>query len=513
MKKIAFMLKLLTILVFLLLGARLFFLAVVKGKEYEQRSRENRIKIIFEAAPRGVVFDSRGEVLARNSPEGRKYPDLDLFSHIIGYLAEASEDDLAKKELRPKDLVGKSGLELEYDTQLRGQPAERLVETDTAGQTIREIGYKEAIPGQSLHLFIDKNLQKAAAEAMNGENGAIIISRPDGKILSLLSLPAFNPNLFTIKNETSPELLAGLFSDPAMPLFNRAVSGLYPPGSTFKMITAIAGLESGKISPDTTFEDTGQLCIGEWCFANWYYTQYGRTEGQVNLVKALQRSNDIFFYNVGQEVGIKSMGDWAKNFGLAQQTGLDLPGEEAGLFPSPEWKQEIKGEDWYLGDTIISSIGQGNILVTPIQINQMVSALANNGAWCKPQILAYSGDKESSVKAECRDLGIKQNYLDVIKSGMVKACEPGGTGWPFFNFGIGGESTVSAGFKKISIACKTGTAEIGDAENQTHAWFSLYAPAEKPEIVVTVLAEKAGEGSYEAAPTAKKILKYYFENE
>jgi penicillin-binding protein 2 len=509
------------ILVFGLLESRLAWLTIVKGSEYEISSRENRIKVLTEPAARGIITDHKGEVLVRNVPEGRKYLFREKTSHLMGYLGEADQSDLeSDPELRAGDQTGQSGLEQQYDQQLRGKKAERLVEVDAVGKVIREMGFKPAQAGTDLRLNLDIGLQEQAFKALGDKTGAVIASRPDGSVLALVSKPSFDPNLFTLDNgqadgaSDQQEPINQLLTNDSQPLFDRAISGLYPPGSTFKPVTAIAGLESGKITGDTVFEDVGNLCIGQWCFGNWYYLQYGRKEGMVDMVKALQRSNDIYFYQVGQELGIKAIADWAKNFGFNQPTGIDLPGEESGLMPDMDWKERVKKESWYLGDTLISSIGQGDILATPIQVHHLISTLANNGLSCPPRLLAATksptDEQWQLVKPpDCRDLGIQKEYLSLVRSGMTKACQPGGTGWPFFNFGLG-EATVSADFKPISTACKTGTAELGDPKKQTHAWFSVMAPADTPEIVVTVLVEKGGEGSSVAAPIAKEVLKYYF---
>jgi len=511
--------------------ARLFFLTVVEGKDYEEKSRGNRIKVLFEPALRGVVFDQGGEILVRNTSEGRKYLYDKVLAHVLGYLGETTEKGLGNQSqecldllkqgrylpgcLMMGDLTGKAGLEKQYDNMLRGQKAEKLAEVDSAGEIIREMGYKPAIAGKNLKLWLDLSLQQKAYEALGEKIGAVIVSRPNGEVLALVSKPSFDPNLFTIKNDSSD--FNKLFLDESQPMFNRSLAGLYPPGSTFKLVTSMAGLEGDYITLQTEFEDVGNLCFGEWCFGNWYYLQYGRKEGMVNLTKALKRSNDIYFYELGRLLGIKALSDWAKNFGFTQATGIDLPGEEKGLFPNAQWKEEYKGEGWYLGDTLITSIGQGDILATPIQVQQMTNTIANKGVLCPSQILDSTQKNETSEwekyeKGECRDLGVSENNLSYIIEGMKQACSPGGTGWPLFNFGIGGESSASASFKKIETACKTGTAEFGDPDDRTHAWFTIFAPINDPEIVVTVLAEKAGEGSDQAAPIAKEILKHYFEN-
>ena len=506
-----------------LLSGRLVWLTIVKGEQYEKISQGNRIKVYFEPANRGVIFDTQGEILARNIPEGRKYLYGETMAHITGYTGLADSQDLANQpELSLPGAVGKAGLEKQYDRILRGKEAERLVETDTNGEIVRELGYKAGQDGQNLKLSVDRRVQQKAYAALGEKTGAVIVSRPNGQVLALVSKPSFDPNLFVtgqdsaeISDHEQANKIDLILNDTSQPLFNRAIAGLYPPGSTFKIVTATAGLESQAINGETVFLDTGKICFGQWCFTNWYYTQYGGTDGEVNLVKAIQRSNDIYFYQVGQLTGIRQLADWAKNYGLAAPTGIDLPGEEAGSFPSEEWKENTIGESWYLGDTIITSIGQGYTLVTPMQINQVTRIIAQDGLLCPPQILAAvqdeskSGDWTDYPPAKCRSLAIRQAHLDLIKQGMQKACETGGSAWPLFEFKV---KTNSGEMTKIPLACKTGTAEFGDPEEKTHAWLTVFAPVVEPEIVITVLVEKGGQGSNVAAPVAKEVLTDYFEN-
>jgi penicillin-binding protein 2 len=376
---------------------------------------------------------------------------------------------------------------------------------------------------------------------VRGKKGAIVVSTPDGKILSLVSSPSFNPEVFIkaiectdlVKKDEecvrNTNKLKDILSSSDQPLFNRAIAGLYPPGSTFKIVTSVAALEVGVINKDTKVEDTGQIEIGPYTYANWYFTQYGKKEGFLDLVKAIKRSNDIFFYKTGEWLGITKLSSWAREFGLGRKTGIILSGEEGGLVPDASWKKEVKKESWYLGDTYITSIGQGDLQTTPLQINQMASVIANNGLWCKPLIVDkfFSEEVFDEVyfKPECRELPILQETIELVREGMREACEVGGTGWPLFkfqvandklkiddkNFFIAPESTRSAEKRvRIPVACKTGTAETYEGE-EPHAWFTVFAPVYDPEIVVTVLLEKAGEGSYEAAPVAYEILKEWFE--
>lgn len=513
-------------LVFLL---RLFQLQILQGKENRYLADNNRLKKISVAAPRGLLVDRHGEILASNKPvyffEGkeisreealvlqekgeesellikfqRQYFGGESFGHVLGYLGQVNEKELNEGKLFLQgydvgDWIGRMGVEKQYEEILRGQKGSRLLEVDTLGRVVREVSQALPIPGKKLTLAIDKGLQEKASQAMGAKIGAVVASKPQtGEILILYSSPSFDPNLF-IKSDSS-EVLRIISDETKRPLFNRAISGIYPPGSTFKIVTAVAGLEEGKITPQTLIADTGIITVGAYKYTNWYFTQYGKTEGEINLEKAIGRSTDTFFYKLGEMVGAEKLIEWARKFGLDKSFGLDLPGEAAGFIGTPEWKEKVKKESWFLGNTYHLAIGQGDLALTPLGVNLMTAAIANGGKVCVPRILRI-GEKNTFYKEECRDLGIKRETLETVKRGMVKACASGGTGWPFFDF-------------KPEVACKTGTAETGDGKT-THAWFTVFAPVENPEIVLTVLVEKGGEGSGVAAPIAKEILKKYFE--
>ncbi|MBU2051643.1 hypothetical protein KKH13_00370 [Patescibacteria group bacterium] len=459
---------LLTLSLFGLL-ARLVSVQVVNHDYYLALARENRIKLETIPADRGVIFDRFKTPLNRNAPEGRQYDLGEAGSAVLGYVGQGD-----------REIVGKDGLERIYDNKLKGKPGGLLLETDAAGALVREIGRSEPVPGDSLMSTLDAGLQQKAYALLSGRKGAVVASDPgNGEILALVSSPGFKP-----------QEVEKYLTDQDLPLFNRALGGVYPPGSTFKLITATAALEEGKADASTQIEDTGKISIGPYSYANWYFTQYGRTEGFLDIIQALKRSNDIFFYRLGERLGIRALADWAKFFGVGNSTGVDLPGEAEGLMPDPTWKEAQKKEDWFLGDTLITAIGQGDILMTPLQVNQMTSVIASTGQWCRPHLVA--ADKEDY----CRRLDIQPQTIDLITSGMAQVTQAGGTAWPFFDF-------------PVSVAGKTGTAEFG-GDDKTHAWFTGFAPVDSPNIVVTVLLEGAGEGSYEAAPVAKDLLAYWF---
>lgn len=507
--------KALLVIGMVVLFARLAELQIIKGEYYRSLAENNRIRRITITAPRGKILARGGEVLAGNeevkktivfNPETgfekkefnsdssgdsitefrRTYPLGAAFFHIGGYLAEANEEEVQKVDSRCSEmgvrklgtLIGRSGLEEQYDCLLRGQDGEELVEVDTFGKKIRTYGRRNPVAGNDLVTTIDFDLQKKIAEYMNGTKGAVVAADSDGQVLALYSSPSVDPSLG----------FGSALLDEQLPLFNRAVGGLYHPGSVYKLVTAAAAIEEGVINKDFRYEDTGVVKVNEFEYSNWYFTQYGRVEGSIDLTKALARSTDTFFYKVGEMMGIDNLVKWTNIFGLSAKTGIDIPGEVAGLVPSPLWKKAVKGERWFLGNTYHMSIGQGDMIVTPLAANVMTGVFASKGSLCKPHIKQDDRD--------CVSLNIKQETFSDIEKGLIAACTDGGTAYPFFGF-------------SPQVACKTGTAETSK-KDITHAWFTVYAPFENPEIVLTVLAEEGGEGSKVAAPLAYEILNYWF---
>ncbi len=536
---------LLLIFSFWFLTIRLIDLTVVRGGYFRDLSEGNRIQEKFIRAPRGIIYDRHHQVLVRNTPvykkcdagnkagaisncqvisreealemetQGgteagrlitdlkREYPWGGVLAHVLGYIGEVNDKELGDKNLKSLDykmgdLKGRTGIEEQYEEILRGIDGKELIEVDAAGSKLKTLGKIEPVVGQALDLTIDLDLQKVAAQALEGKTGAVVVSQPQtGEILALYSSPTFDPN----------EISQKTLEDWQKPMFDRSISGLYPPGSIFKIITATAGLETGKINKETQVEDTGVITIGPYQYPNWFWLQYGKTDGLLNIVTALKRSNDIYFYKVGEWVGVKKLAEWAGKMGVGKILGIDLPGEVAGVMPTPEWRQKTRGDEWYLGDTYHLAIGQGDLQVTPLQANSWTNVIANGGKLCRPTLVKNQ---------DCKDLGLKKETISLIKEGMREACSTGGTGWPLFDFKVKD--------KQIETACKTGTAEYGDPQNKTHAWFTVFAPVpasdsgnqhikvdqELPEISVTVLVEGGGEGSNVAAPIAKKILEEWF---
>lgn len=500
---------------------RLFDLTLIQGHQLRGLAESNRTRELIRHAPRGRILDRTGKILADNIPTTRMngiylesdytrtYAGSTANFHVVGYTGEISESELLDpyyqlRGYRPGDRMGKTGAEAVFEERLRGKDGKELVEITSSGTITRTLGRVEEISGEDIVLSVDGGIALAALHAFPPqEKGAVIVTKPEtGEILALYSHPSLDTNIFT--QSISRANYDALVESPDQPMFNRGIGGVYPPGSTFKIVTAIAALEEGAITAKTLIEDVGVLKIGPYSFPNWYFLKYGKTDAAVDIVKALERSNDIFFYKAGEAVGITKLGEWAKRLGIGSTLDIELPGEASGLMPDPSWKatwfntqadREARNDQWYLGDTYHVSIGQGYLLTTPLQVNAWTNVVANGGRLCRPTIKKEVNGKRQT--ANCKELGIKKETIELITTGMKKACEPGGTGWPLFNF-------------TVPVACKTGTAEFGDPENRTHAWFTAFAPIVEPEISVTVLVEGAGEGSDIAAPIAKKILEEWF---
>ncbi len=509
-------------LLMIILITRLFNLTIVKGDYYRRLADSNRIKQIIIESPRGKILDQQKKVLAENfnsnyqsfeerifSP--RIYYDGESFAHVVGYRQIASNNDLKNSFCLNKpvlgDKVGKKGVEKYFDCHLRGKNGKKLVEINAQGKSQQNIGIIFPEEGKNIQITINALLQKKAFQLIQERRGAVVGLDPKtGEILILASSPSYNPQDFEANNQ---QKINEYLNDKNKPLFNRATEGIYPPGSTIKPILVAAALEEKVITERTLFEDKGKIKIGNLEFGNWYFLQYGKTEGMVDAVKAIQRSNDIFFYLLGEQMGINKMKMWLERFGFGKKTDFGLE-ENEGLVPFPFWKEENLNEKWYLGDTINLSIGQGYLLVTPLQLTRALAVFANKGYLCQPSIIK-NNNKKNNYK-NCQKLPLSQKTLNLVKEGMKKACEPGGTGWPLFNFGIGDESTTSAKFKKIPLACKTGTAESHSEKKIPHAWITVFAPLDDPKIILTVLIEEGGQGSDVAGPIAKEILKEFFKN-
>lgn len=537
----------LCLILFAVMLMRLFHLQIFEGVVNRRLADGNRIAIKLIHAPRGVIFDRNGRVLASNSPafrllssESKKarlisreealelevkndpgFYDLEIdhvrsyhlgekLAHVLGYVGEISQELLESREFQDYklgDRIGIGGVEDYYEHILKGVDGGEIIEVDSLGRKIRTIRKDLPRPGQNIYLTIDANLQEKVYQMVEDTltrvgsccGAAVALDPASGQILSLVSLPSFNPDIFT--RDFDESAIANLLTDQTAPILNRVIGGTYPPGSTFKIVSSLAALDSGKINPNTIFYDNGVIYLGTFKFTNWYFNQYGKTEGAVNLKKALQRSNDTYFYEVARITGEKPIGQWAKKLNLGQKLGIDLAGEIEGLVPNDEWKRRTFGEGWYPGDTLHLVIGQGFILTTPLQILGMTSFVAQNGTLYKPQLVlktvyGNSITSEFKPKALLAHL-VSQDRLNSIKEGLELVPKTGGTAWPFFTF-------------PIPTAGKTGTAEYGDPKGRVHAWYTGYAPADDPKIAMTVLIEGGGEGSSVAAPIVKETFRWYF---
>ncbi len=562
-------LKTVFFIAFTIILTRLTTLQLIRGKYYQGLSDDNRIINRPIPAPRGVITDRNNVVLVRNTPyfkvkgsdklvnyteytqlestmSGEKNQTADMvsireyqmnksLSHIMGYISSISDQELKKSKkitaesktrYSSDDYVGRTGIEEAYETVLRGLKGNEFVEINSSGQVQKVLGSQPSIPGKTVQTTIDSDIQQYAYERIakavtetSAPSGVIIVQNPtNGEILAMASYPSYDNNIFT-HQDRGKEVTAA-FQDTAIPLLNRAISGSYPPGSTYKIITALAGLESKTITRDSKFEDTGNISISGITFNNWYFSQYGKTEGDIDIRKALARSNDTFFYKLSLAMGPEKLVEESHKFKLGQTLGIDIPGEISGLIPSPEWKQKVKNEIWYPGNTVNMSIGQGDVLVTPLQVSSYTSVIANNGTFYPPTLVSQIRDPDNKVICKknyqkstwggevCSEfnensvspvkLGISPEHLKAVQEGLRMVNQRGGTAYPFFDY-------------PIETAGKTGTAESFEGQ-KPHAWYSGYAPYNNPEITVTVLVEKGGEGSSVAAPIAKDVMDYYFKH-
>lgn len=484
---------------FLVLLMAILRLNFVKGSYYKKLARDNKLMETLVLAKRGKIFDTKGRLVAESEMvEGvmrRKYFYGESMGVVTGYVGKVNEGEMKTgkcgKKMNNQTQIGRGGVEETMNCELLGTDGKKLTETDALGTESRQLGVYDPIEGKNVELSIDAYWQDKMYVLLKDKKAAAIVSEVgSGKILVLATSPSFDPNVFSseINNDKIREYLN---DSTGLPMLNRAIGAKYHPGSVFKISVASGGLEEGVITEDSTFNDTGEIKVGDYSFKNWLWVKSGQAEGFINIIHAIKRSNDVFFYRLGESLGSEKIRAWANKFGLGVKTGIELPSEVMGLVPDAGWKEKNKDEKWYLGDTYHMVIGQGDVSVSPIQINVETSIIANNGKKCQLSIL-----KNSAI--DCKNIGIEKKTVEIVKRGMIGACHTGGTAWPLFNF-------------KTELACKTGTAEVGDGSNDTHAWLTAFAPADNPQIVITVLVERGGEGSDVAAPIVGDFLKEYFE--
>lgn len=446
----------------------------------------------------------------------RAYDYGELASHLIGYLGEIDENELRQPRANPYRMgamIGKYGVECRWEDDLRGIDGGQQIEVDAFGREIKPLGVVEPFPGRNLFLTIDLDLQQIAEEAFKDKNGALIaMELKTGRILAMLSKPAFDPNVFA--RNLTPDEWKSLLENPYHPLQNKGIQGQYPAGSVFKIITAIAGLESGVITSDTKFTCTGRFPYGNRSFRCWKEGGHGT----LSLHRAIVESCDIFFYQLGLKVGVDLIAWYAYEFGLGKATGISLPHEKPGVVPSSAWKKKRFGIPWYNGETLSFSVGQGYLNVTPLQQLMLISGVANGGRFFLPQVVErvediYGRKVKEYLPVELRKANVSQRTLQIIQEALRGAVnDPRGTGW-------------TCALKDIQVAGKTGTAQVvrlpenfkkGDMDRmpqrlKDHAWFVAYAPFEDPQLSIVVLVEHGGFGASAAAPIAKQVIEKYFQ--
>jgi penicillin-binding protein 2 len=453
----------------------------------------------------------------------RQYADDNLLSVFLGYTGRVSADEVkTNPDYGPTDLIGKLGLEKQYEDVLRGTNGGERTEVDATGRPVRVLASRESVPGNNVVLSVDQALEKKMAEVMqkqmqlgNIKRGAGIAVNPKtGEVLAAVSLPSYDNNAFS--RGISQKDYQALVNDPGQPLFNKVVSGAYPSGSIIKPLTASAALQENVVTPSTTINDTGQLDVVNPYDNSIHYIYKGWEHsglGQVNLFTAIARSSDIYFYTVAggftnftHYLGVQKLTEYYAKFGLGARTGVDVPGETKGRVPTPEWKKKFSGLPWYTGDTYNISVGQGDILVSPIQMAMATSAVANGGTLLKPHFVSQITDAAGKVVQAFGPEVMRKGFvsganLDLVRQGMRQTVSnPQGTACCFI------EQQVP-----VHVAGKTGSAETDPNNNVLpHSWFTSFSPYEDPQIVTVILFEKAGEGAQFAAPATRELLRWYY---
>ncbi len=578
-----------------MLLSRLWYIQILQGSKFRELSENNRIRLTDLPPSRGLIYDSRGRLLADNRPAftitivPEDVSDWELLSrrlnnlvgiskeeikrareaasgmaafkpirirsrldreqlalletfryelpgvrvlveyrraylaaretaHVIGYLGEINKLELnasSSSLYRLGDYVGRYGIESSRERVLHGRRGARQVEVDAMGRELAVLNEAAPSPGHNLILTIDLDFQKALGRALSEKVGAIVAMNPkNGQVYGLYSAPSFDQNSF-ITGMTGRQWKE-LQNNPLHPLEDRAVSGVYPPGSTYKIVTAAAGLAEKEITPESSVFCGGQMRFGRRYYRCWAYKKGGH--GHTNLHKAIRESCDIYFYKLGLKLGVDRLAKYAKAFGLGSKTGIPLPHESAGLIPTSKWKRRRFGEAWQPGENLSISIGQGFNLATPLQLARMVSVIANGGHLVTPTLVKSvvpSGGSRQVPEPEgvVTRVPVKKAHLDLIKKGMVGVVNE--------RYG----TARSAKLPGILVAGKTGTSQVvglkfeksfGKKENvpwkyRSHALFVAFAPVEDPEIAVAVVIEHGGSGGADAAPVAREVIKSYFD--
>ncbi len=423
----------------------------------------------------------------------RNYRDPQAISHITGHIGKIGEAEykiLRGYGYRIREYVGKSGIEKYYNSYLRGEDGGVQVEVDSASRRVRQLGYKSPKKGKNIFLTIDIDLQRIVHLLLKEETGVCIaMDVRTGEILVLASSPNFDPNIFV--DPTKQRQRLALLRQKDYPMLNRAISSAYPPGSTFKIVVATAALCSGKIKKDTSFYCSGTYNLGKAKFSCWKKEGHGSQ----NIIQGLTHSCNIFFYNAGRVIGPNLIHRYSVRFGLSQPTGIDLPGEVSGLVPSPLWKRLNKNGSWYLGDTLNFAIGQGYLLITPIQALKMITLIANKGFTPRPFLARRIGRLNlEGNKVNRTVIAEERNEFDIMQQALFNVVND--------STGTGQKARV----KGLKICGKTGTAQVHKAE--THAWFAGYAPYDNPKISFVIFLEHGGAGGRKPADMARVLCKY-----
>src|SRR6185295_15279167 len=438
----------------------------------------------------------------------RNYPHGASAAHVLGYVGEISAEQLDRAsddDLHQGSIVGQYGVEKSYDAFLRGHTGERTVEVDALGHEKRMVATQRPEPGDDVYLTIDLRLQQLAEELLGQETGAIVALDPNsGEVLALASRPSFDSNM--LSRDLSTRQWDEVIRNEGRPLTNRATQGQYPPGSTFKLVMAAAALETKAVTPDTRIRCTGGYQFGKRLFKDWKPGGHG----PMDIRQALVHSCDVFFYTVGQRIGIDMIASFASQFGLGRETGIELPSERAGIVPSTAWKAKVRHEPWWPGETVSASIGQGYVSVTPLQMAHLTATVGNGGAIFRPRLIRGMTERATGIYHELQSvefgrLSIKSETVNLIQQAMAGVVTHG--------------TATRAKSSLVTIAGKTGTAQmvglrVGPEENvpkklRDHAWFVSYAPVDAANIAVVVLVEHMGHGGTAAAPLARQLIEAY----
>lgn len=432
----------------------------------------------------------------------RSYPNGTCAAHVLGYLQEISLTELRTgnfPERRIGDLVGKTGVEKEYESDLVGKPGSVLEIVDSVGRNIGEVSRQEPQKGRDISLSLDLELQKKSEDLLQGKEGAVVVLHAEsGELLAMVSYPNFDPNKFI--NRFTPDEWIDLMNDPMHPLENRAIRGLYSPGSIFKLLIALGALDSRVITNYTSYFCSGTINIYGHPFDCWFKPGHG----QMNLFHAIKNSCNVYFYQVGKKMGIQEIAKYARTFGLGANSGIDLSGEKNGLVPDHEWKRRARNLPWYPGETISVAIGQGPLQVTPLQLTCMTAAIANRGIRITPHI-----HLEKNLENNHARINIDQENFEKVIRGMWMCANEGGTA----------RAAMVPGF---NVCGKTGSTQVVGRETaekldkserilKTHSWFSGFAPRNNPKVVISVIVEHGGMGGSSAAPIAGQLFRLYQE--